>query len=83
VNQFTDVTTSAAGSPPDATWKDIGGGEYQFPEEYSVSGWWKWTGPYTTDFHINFRLMVNGKPDNADHTRMGDRALCVWSQNNN
>lgn len=32
-----------------------------FPHEYSVSGWWRWTGPYVGAWHNVFRLTANDK----------------------
>jgi len=50
-----------------------------FPLEYSVSGWWKWTGSYTADWHMLFRFTMNNIPDNQDVSRAGDRALSVFA----
>jgi hypothetical protein len=52
------------------------------PPEYSVSGWWKWVGPYTADWHLVFRLTMNNKPDNQDAGRHGDRDLTVFANKN-
>lgn len=52
-----------------------------FPPEYSVSGWFKWTGPYN-GWHLVFRLTTNNKPDNQDASRLGDRTLTIFDNPN-
>lgn len=42
-------------------------GENAFPKEYSVSGWFKWDGPYTADWHLVFRLTNNKREENTDY----------------
>lgn len=49
-----------------------------FPNEYAVVGWFKWIGGYN-GWHLLFRLTINGKPDNQDGSRLGDRTLAVWA----
>ena len=60
-------------------YKLIGGGDQAFPPEYSVSGWFKWSGVYTADWHLVFRFTINNKPDNGDASKLGDRTLAVWA----
>ena len=45
-------------------WTTIGGGENSFPNEYAVSGWWKWRGPYTAEYHSLFRFTNIPRVDN-------------------
>lgn len=61
----------------------IGGDDYAFPDEYSVSGWWKWAGPLNpSDWPNVFRLTMNNKADNQNAQRLGDRVLQCHYQNN-
>jgi hypothetical protein len=69
--------------PGDASeeYKQIGGGDNMFPPEYSVSGWFKWAGPYA-GWHLVFRLTTNNKADNQDASRLGDRTITVFDHPN-
>jgi hypothetical protein len=53
--------------------------ENVFPNEYAVSGWWKWDGTFASDWHMLFRLTINGKADNADYQKLGDRTLALFA----
>jgi hypothetical protein len=61
----------------------IGGDAQAFPPEYSVSGWFRWDGPYAADWHLIFRLTINNKADNQDYQRLGDRVLSVFANKAN
>lgn len=52
----------------------------QFPTEYAVSGWFKWT-PTTlrSEWHEMFRLTINSPSDLQDLARLGDRTLAAWT----
>lgn len=80
--QATDAVTIQPGQG-DEQYTVIGGGDKAFPVEYSVSGWYKWTGPYAADWHLVFRLTMNSKADNQDYQRMGDRVLTVFANKAN
>jgi hypothetical protein len=57
--------------------------EQKFPQEYSVAGWYRWEGSYTADWHLVYRLTINGKADNTDYTKLGDRTLTVFANKDN
>jgi hypothetical protein len=59
----------------------IGGGDNMLPPEYSVSGWWKWTGTYNGWCSV-YRLTMNNKPDNQDAGRLGDRTITLFDNPN-
>lgn len=49
------------------------------PEEYSFSGWYKWTTiPDEQQWHNTFRVSVHRDNTVSDYTRLGDRDLAVW-----
>ena len=66
IKQVDDVTDFAPGQGTEE-YRAVGGADASFPHEYSVSGWFKWVGPYTADWHLVFRLTNNNKPDNQDY----------------
>jgi hypothetical protein len=55
----------------------LGGGDYIFPQEYSVAGWFKWNGTYN-GWHMAYRFTMNNKTDNQDASRLGDRTLALF-----
>ena len=60
-------------------WTIIGGGENAFPPEYSISGWFRWGGPYTVEWHLIFRLSIVQRTENQNSGRLGDRTLTAWA----
>jgi hypothetical protein len=76
LNQVSDVKDSKPGDASE-DFKQLGGGENMFPHEYSVGGWFKWTGAFN-GWHMMYRLTINNKPDNQDASRLGDRTLAVF-----
>ena len=62
-------------------WKTIGGGDYMFPTEYAVAGWFKWIGG-SSGWYMSYRLTMNNKTDNQDASRLGDRALALFLHSN-
>lgn len=50
-----------------------------FPNEYSCSGWFKWS-PLKNQkpWHLGFRLTINDKDINKNASRLGDRTLAFW-----
>ena len=52
-----------------------------FPNEYSVSGWFKWVGGQS-GWYMAYRLTMNNKTDNQDASRLGDRDLSVFLHEN-
>ena len=79
--QSTDPETIQPGQGNEE-YRVIGGDDKAFPTEYSVSGWYKWVGPYTADWHLVFRLTMNNKPDNTDASKHGDRDLTIFANRN-
>jgi hypothetical protein len=73
--------TDIAPGQGDENYKVIGGGDDSFPDEYSVSGWFKWVGDYKGAWHLVFRFTTNDKPDNQDASRLGDRTLTIFANN--
>lgn len=65
--QVGDAEPSAPGRGQEE-YRVIGGGENSFPHEYSVGGWFKWSGAYD-GWHTIFRLTINNKPENLDAAR--------------
>jgi hypothetical protein len=78
LNQVTETIESAVGKGSEE-YKLVGGGEAAFPPEYSISGWFKWQGIYTADWHLVYRFTINNKPDNSDASKLGDRTLTVFA----
>ena len=56
--------------------------DFIFPDEYSVGGWFKWTGEYKAEWTLLFRLTANDKTDNRDTQRAGDTVLTPWAHRN-
>jgi len=60
VSQVTDAINVPV---PEEVYTPIGGGDLTYPDEYSVSGWFK-TGSSLADWSHLFRLTLNNKADN-------------------
>jgi hypothetical protein len=76
LNQITDPANSKMGEGSEE-FKVIGGKDNLFPPEYSVGGWFKWSGAFN-GWHMMYRFTINNKPDNQDASRLGDRTLAVF-----
>lgn len=50
-----------------------------FPEEYAVSGWFKWTGEDPQPYHLLFRLTQNQAEQNGNSQKLGDRTLAAFA----
>ena len=48
-----------------------------FPTEYSLSGWFKWTGPNLGNTNLLFKLAINNKKDSENTSVLGFRILSV------
>ena len=46
------------------------------PDEYSVTGWFKWKGRDQHPWHMMFRFTINQHNENAQ--LLGDRVLGAW-----
>ncbi|CAD8193826.1 unnamed protein product [Paramecium pentaurelia] len=50
----------------------------QFPNEYSVFGWFKWEPTKMELWHLAFRLHINKEETNKNDEILGDRTLAAW-----
>ncbi|CAD8162366.1 unnamed protein product [Paramecium octaurelia] len=50
----------------------------KFPNEYSVSGWFKWEPTRMDQWHLAFRLHINKGETNKNDQILGDRTLAAW-----
>jgi hypothetical protein len=85
LTQLTQVSDAQSTKPGqgDEAYTVVGGDDKAFPLEYSVSGWYQWSGAFTADWHLVFRLTINNKADNQDYQRLGDRTLTIFANKNN
>ncbi|KAM3129163.1 hypothetical protein pb186bvf_018718 [Paramecium bursaria] len=69
-NQFFGADTPFT---PADEFKDV------FPQEYSVSGWFKWIPPTVrSSWHTAFRLTLFNADQNKNHQQLGDRDLALF-----
>ena len=52
--------------------------ESKEPEEYSVTGWFRWRAQEQRPWHLVFRLTVNDRKTNKNDAKLGDRVLGAW-----
>ena len=64
LNQVPAEPITQAVGQPIPEWTTIGGGENAFPQEYSISGWFRWGGPYTVEWHLIMRFTIVPRADN-------------------
>lgn len=46
--------------------KFVADNEHQFPIEYAVGGWFIWKETEQKDYHLGFRVTLNGQKENKD-----------------
>ena len=80
--QVADAIPSVQGQGVEE-WRVIGGGDNSFPTEYSVSGWFRWSGAFTAEWTSLFYLSINAKADWADGQKLGDRVLGCQAHSSN
>ncbi|CAD8123997.1 unnamed protein product [Paramecium sonneborni] len=56
--------------------------EQAFPDEYSISGWFKWRSTVMEPWHLAIRLHQNKGMENANAAKLGDRTLGAFVGNN-
>ncbi|CAD8058815.1 unnamed protein product [Paramecium sonneborni] len=68
----TEMERQESDDPIDKTLNDS---NQQFPQEYAISGWFKWIGSQRSAWHNIFRVQIQSP---STDIYLGDRTLCMW-----